>query len=961
MKKKFNFKKFIKNIFTRKFTIIMILINIIGIILGTKFLGLLTTAVLFIMFDIFMSLIYAFLCTGTKRKRKKKRKIFLISLLSLFILGLLGIGIFIIIIVKDAPEFKAENLYTKEATILYDSNGEVFAKLGSEKRIKIAYEDLPQVLIDAIIATEDSRFYEHNGFDALRFMKASVTQILGSGGGGASTITMQVAKNAYTSPVSNGWEGIKRKFTDIYLSIFKIEKTYTKEEILEFYVNSYYMGNGAYGVEQACQNYFGKSVSEINLSEAAMIAGLFKGGNAYDPYLYQDNTEARRKTVLALMVRHGYITEEERQIAEKLTVEDIVLKNNSSSNSEYYAYQSYIDTVVEEVKRRTKEKTGEAQNPYQIPMQIYTNMNRSKQEYLDDIMNGKTYDWENDVVQAGIIVTDTDTGAIIAVGGGRNKNSVGSYNYATMIKNQIGSTAKPLYDYGPAFEYLNWSPSQPLVDEKHGYSSNPDNTINNWDGKFKGYMTLRETLKVSRNTTALKTFKKVSNKQINQFVSNLGLNPEVSNGIIHEAHAVGGYNGESPLTLVAAYAAFANGGTYIEPHSFTKLVYTETNQEFIVTPKTQEAMSEETAYMITSVLIDAAKYTTGANKVNGITYADKTGTTNFTSETKKLHGLPSNAVNDLWVAGYSRDYSIALWYGYDHIYKEYYNKTSSGQNTRLFKAVIKGILDGTADFTMPNSIVEVEIESGTSTPMLASDYTPEDLKTIEIFKAGTEPTEISTRFKQLNDVRNLKATTVENQVTLTWDAVTSATIDEASIRQEFSSIFYTEEALNEFVIERMQYNEANIGTISYDIYKKEIDGSLTFLANTIDTSYSTIVTEPSTTFVVKTSYTIFKDNASQGTETTVSATINQSIITSYINGENSLQLSINTPYTEPNKPVIVLENMIDITDQATITTTIEGPSTTIDTSIVGTYTIKYHISYQGYSEELIKTIEIKNS
>ena len=171
--------------------------------------------------------------------------------------------------------------------------------------------------------------------------------------------------------------------------------------------------------------------------------------------------------------------------------------------------------------------------------------------------------------------------------------------------------------------------------------------------------------------------------------------------------------------------------------------------------------------------------------------------------------------------------------------------------------------------------------------------------------------------------------------------------------------FYNEEALNEFVTERVNYNSLNIGTISYDIYKKAADGSLVFLANTSDTTYTTTIDASSTTFVVKTTYSIFKNNASVGTETTIM--IDESIITSQINGENNIQLFINTPYTEPEKPVIVLENMFDVTDQATITTTIEGPNTTIDTSIIGTYKINYHVSYKGYTEVLVKTIEIKNS
>ena len=958
---KFNINGIKKWLFKSKFNFFVILLSIIGVALGTYLFGFLFSAVLFLVLDIILFGIHWFLNKGTAVQVRKKKKFTLILFLILCIIGLVGSIVFAIIIVKEAPEFNPENLYTKESSVLYDKDGEVYAKLGAEQRIKITYDQIPQVLIDAIIATEDSRFYTHNGIDLPRFLKASATQLLGRGGGGASTITMQVAKNAYTSPVSNGWEGIKRKFTDIYLAVFKIEKAYTKEEILEFYVNSYYMGAGAYGVEQASRNYFGKSVSELNLSEAAMIAGLFKGGNAYDPYLYPDNTEARRKVVLSLMLRHGYINEEEYNAAKELTVEDIVKKIDKSSSSKNYAYQSFIDTVVEEVKRRTKAETGTEQNPYEIPMEIYTTMDRSKQQYLDDLMNGEnsSYKWENDVVEAGVVVTDTNTGAVVAVGAGRDKNAVGTYNYATMIKNQIGSTAKPLYDYGPAFEYNNWSPAQPLPDEEYSYSTGGE--LHNWDSKYKGYMDLREALKLSRNIPALKTFKAVKNDNIKEFVTNLGLSPEISGGIIHEAHSIGGYNGESPLTLAAAYGAFANGGTYIEPYTFTKITYKDSDKVFTVTPVTRKAMSDSTAYMVTNVLLDTAAYTTGTNKVNGISYANKTGTSNFSSQTKKAHNLPSNAVNDLWVAGYSRDYAVALWYGYDKIDKNYTNKMSSGQNTRLFKAVIKGVLSGTSSFTMPSSVVEVEIETQTSTPLLASEYTPDSLRKKEVFKAGTEPTDVSQRFSKLNNVTNLKATTNGSKVTLTWNEVKSDAIDETALRNDFSKIFTSDKYLNEFISARISYNNNYIGKISYDIYKKQSDGSLKLLGSTVGTSYEDITTDSSTTYVVKTTYTIFKNNASDGAETTVSTTGSGSIISAQLNGDSTIILSVGTPFTDLNKPVIVLENSIDVTDKATITKTITGPSNTIDTSIEGTYIITYKISYNGFVDTLTKTIQVKNS
>ena len=959
--KKINFNTIKKWLFKSKFNLIVSILTIVGILLGTYLFGFIFSLILFAILDIIVFGIHWFLNKGTAVQVRKKKKVALIIFLILCIVGLVGIVGFAILIVKEAPDFNPENLYTKESSVLYDKDGEVYAKLGAEQRIKITYEQIPQVLVDAIIATEDSRFYSHNGVDLPRFLKASATQLLGRGGGGASTITMQVAKNAYTSPVSNGWEGIKRKFTDIYLAIFKIEKTYTKEEILEFYVNSYYMGGGAYGVEQASRNYFGKSVSELNLSEAAMIAGLFKGGNAYDPYLYPDNTEARRKVVLSLMLRHGYINEEEYNAAKELTVEDIVKKIDKSSSTKNYAYQSFIDTVVEEVKKRTKAETGTEQNPYEIPMEIYTTMDRSKQQYLDDLMNGEisSYKWENDVVEAGIVVTDTNTGAIVAVGAGRDKNAVGTYNYATMIKNQIGSTAKPLYDYGPAFEYNNWSPAQPVPDEEYSYSTGGN--LNNWDGKYNGYMDVRKALSLSRNVPALKTFKAVNNNKIKEFVTNLGLRPEGSGGIIHEAHSIGGYNGESPLTLAAAYAAFANGGTYIEPYTFTKITYKDSDKVFNVTPKTQKAMSDSTAYMITSILMDTAVVNMGSSKVNGISYAIKTGTSNFSAETKRAHSLPANAVNDLWVAGYSRDYAIAMWYGYDKINKDYVNRLSSYQNIRLFKAISKGVLSGTSSFTMPSSVVEVEIETETSTPLLASEYTPENLRKKELFKSGTEPTDVSTRFSKLNNVTNLKATTNGNKVTLTWNAVKSDAIDETAIRNDFSKIFTSEKFLNAFVSSRISYNNSYIGKISYDVYKKQSDGSLKLLGNTVDTTFEDTTTDSSTTYVVRTSYTIFKNNASDGAETTVTTTNTESIISASLNGDSTIILSVGTPFEDLTKPVIVLENSIDVTDKATITKTIEGPNNEIDTSVECTYVIKYKVSYNGFKDTLSKTIQVKNS
>ena len=211
----------------------------------------------------------------TKKKNNKKNYL-KITLLAILFLMCITFGGFVYYIYISAPEFKSNLLYRKESSNIYDSKGNLIATIGTERRQLVKYDELPQVLIDAIIATEDSRFFEHDGFDIPRFLKAGVGYIKGVDAGGASTLTMQLSKNTFTSTETKGFDGIVRKFTDIYMSIFKIEKDYSKEEIIEFYVNAPYLGAGSYGVEQASKTYFNKDVTNLNLVEAATIAGMFQ-------------------------------------------------------------------------------------------------------------------------------------------------------------------------------------------------------------------------------------------------------------------------------------------------------------------------------------------------------------------------------------------------------------------------------------------------------------------------------------------------------------------------------------------------------------------------------------------------------------------------------------------------------------------------------------------------------------
>ena len=846
------------------------------------------------------------------KDKKRKKKINIKFKLKTLLLALLILGIFLFIgmiaflgyIVISAPDFDESLLYVSNPTVVVDANGTELAKLGTEKRITITYDEMSEVLIDAIVATEDSRFFEHNGVDWARFLKASFYQLLGkSEAGGASTITMQVSKNTYTSNEDSGIKGIIRKFTDVYVSMFKIEKNYSKEQIMEFYVNSHYLGRNAYGVEQVSLNYFNKSVKDLNVSEAALIAGLFQAPGRYDPYKNPDLTESRRQTVLKLMLRHGYISKDEYNIAKKMTVEKIVIPQEESSyaSSEISKYQGFIDTVVEEVV----EKTGK--NPYTTSMIIYTTIDTGFQDYINDIMFGNTYEWENDIAQAGIAVISVNDGSIVALGSYRTNDAIDKFNFATDIENQIGSTAKPLYDYGPAIEYNNWSTYHILVDEPISYSDGTP--INNWNGGFEGFETMRTALRGSRNIPALKTFKQNNKQQVTEFVTNLGLNPEIyscpkgykrerskcinkkdATDIIdativdapHEAHSIGGYNGESPLTMAAAYNAFPSKGIYTKPYSFTKLVYQDTGEEFVNDIETTKAMSEETAYMISDMLATTAPQAMGGYyNINGIRYAAKTGTTNYDEAKLAAHNLLyTDTVNDLWTIAFNTEYTIAVWYGYDSLDETYHNRLGSAQHERLMQAVGRKVFTNGNYFTQPSGVVAVELESGCPEEMYPSEYTPSDLRQVELFIKGTEPSQTSTRFAKLNDVSNLKATTTNNKIKLTWDKVQTPQINtESYLKEIFSKNFENTGYLNSYVNARLEYNKNYIGNIGYNVYLKDKNNNLTLLDFVEKNEYTYDAKKSGDyTFVVKTAYSIFKNNMSSGKNVSATVKVSESPI-----------------------------------------------------------------------------------
>lgn len=760
----------------------------------------------------------------SKPKRRKLVNALLIIFLTLGILAIIAFGAFILYVKSIAdPEFaeKEKGLQTAETTLLYDINGNVFKKLGTEQRTKVKYEDLPEVLVDAIIATEDSRFFQHNGFDAPRFVKAAIGQAMGqSDAGGASTLTMQVAKNTFSrqedGEIASGMnlEGIARKFQDIYIAIFKLEKKYTKQEIIEYYVNNHFLGGNIYGVAEASEAYFGKSVSELNLSEAAVIAGMFKSPNYYRPTTNPENAEKRRDIVLYLMQRHGYITKEERNIAASIPVDSLTSTESKTTD----VYQGYIDTVVDEVKAKY------GVNPYTTSLKVYTNLDPAKQDAVNRVLSGEAYTWINDVVQCGVAVLDTETGKILAVGNGRNvgKRASGTadqFNFGTELNRQPGSTAKPIFDYAPGIEYNNWSTYQLFDDSPYQYSTGQ--SIKNWDGGYYGVITLRRALATSRNIPALKAFQQVDNKKIVEMVTNLGITPEISGGRIHEAHSLGAFTGVSPLQMAAAYSAFGNGGYYNEPYSVTRIVDRTTGEShehsednYVVK---RRAMSDATAFMITSVLQDVS--------LNGGTpknMAVKTGTTNYDAKTMRDRGLPDDAIRDSWLVGYSTKTAVAMWYGYEYIDPYYclHNFPDSRRKDQIFNALVRqGAVEGNRSaFQQPSSVKKVGIAVGSDPAKLATSSSSGVV--YEYFKTKYIPTEYDEA--PLSAPANFKATYSKllKKVTLTWSPVAPS----AQAKDEY-------------------------GQLGYNIYK---DGVL--LEWTSKTSYSFSTTSPYSTYKIIATY-----------------------------------------------------------------------------------------------------------
>ncbi|EMF0482627.1 PBP1A family penicillin-binding protein [Enterococcus faecium] len=629
----------------------------------------------------------------------------LLGILSFFcILFLAGVGLFWYY-AKDAPELTDKKLDATVSSKLYTQDGELFEDLGAEKREKISANELPKTLEDAIVSVEDRRFYKHIGVDPIRIIGSALSNFTSGGLQGGSTLTQQLIKLSFFSTSAED-QTLKRKAQEAWMAV-RLEQKKSKQEILTYYVNKVYMSNGLYGMETASEMYFGKKLSELSLPQTALLAGMPQAPSAYDPYVYPDQAKKRRDTVLYTMLQNEKISQTEYDQAVNVPVTDDLQELTQSDDN-----TKIVDNYVKEVINEVQEKTDK--NVYTDGLEIYTNLDLDAQKKLYDIVNTDQYvSYPDDEMQVASTLIDTNTGKVKAQIGGRHiaEDVTLGNNLAVNTSRDFGSTMKPVTDYGPAFEYLKYSTGKTITDAPYNYEGT-STPVGNWDNQYMGTITLRQALYLSRNVPAVKLFNEVGSDKVASFLKNLG----IEYSTIHQSNAIssnteeqdGTKYGASSLKMAAAYAAFANGGTYYKPQYVNKIVFQDGTEE-TYEPDGKTAMSPETAYMITDILKDTITEGTGTNaQIAGLYQAGKTGTSNYTDDEYAKLGISSGVYPDILFAGYTPNYSISVWTGYNKKMTPVTSESShvaSDVYRELMQYVSANVTN--TDWEMPSGLIRV--------------------------------------------------------------------------------------------------------------------------------------------------------------------------------------------------------------------------------------------------------------
>jgi len=676
------------------------------------------------------------------RKRSSGRKLGLPRLLVVLCLTVAllvfftGLG-FSVGIIQAIPNLDGSGLDNYAiSSVVYDREGNIVAKLhGEENRIPVSLEEMSPHFIDAVLAIEDQRFYSHFGVDPIRIAGAMVANIKsGRIVQGGSTITQQLVG---LSKLDRTEKSYKRKIQEALLAI-KVEREYEKDQILEFYLNRAYFGHSAYGVEAAAQTYFGKHAKDLNIQEAAMLAGIIQNPYKHSPLRNMEAAKERRAVVLNAMVDFGKLTTEE---AAKLKETPIEVSKSTPKKSSYN-YQSFVDYVVDQAIEKLKLSDEETRRIYTSGYKIYTTLDTKIQSKMEQVYaNDANFPQGKggDLIQSAMVVIDHRTGEIRGIVGGRNQEGQRVFNRATQATRQPGSAFKPIVVFGPAIE-MGYSPATVQDDFPVAYESPSGPWVpKNYDGQYRGLISMRTAAQYSVNVWSVKMLQEIGVEAGFNFAQRLGISTLVPEGKANDkglALALGGLTkGVTPLEMAAAYGAFANGGVYIESYAITKIEDKDGKVLWENKVRPEQVMSPETAYLVTNMLQTAVEAGTGTKaQLANRSVAGKTGTT---SDTK-----------DAWFIGYTPEFVGAVWLGYDNP-KEMSNVIGGGYNAGpIWKQVMETAHDGLpgSTFARPENIVEVAID--TKSGLLPGPLTPPNFIKTELFNSSHVPTTHSMVWEQ---------------------------------------------------------------------------------------------------------------------------------------------------------------------------------------------------------------------
>jgi penicillin-binding protein 1A len=687
------------------------------------------------------------------RKRYAKLRTLFFLLLACFILLIIGASIFVGVVAFQLPRWDPTLLSNqKESSIVYDKNGSQIAQLhATQNRLSLSSSEIPELVKKTFVAVEDKRFYQNFGIDPLRIISSAFHDVTsGSAQEGASTITVQLARNAFIQDPTA--KTLTRKVQEALIAL-QLEHYYTKDEILTFYLNKIYLGESAYGIGAASRTYFGKDVNQLEPTEVALLAGLPQAPSGDNPYYHPDEAKARRDIVLGVMRDAGLISSSQyaQDKNEPFAYVDKMIQTyggpqKATAAEGDYKYPSFVDYVVDQLESQYKLTPDQIFNG---GFKIYTTVDPQIQTAAETAFNDPAnfpQSVDKTLVQGAMTIIDPTTGAIRAMVGGRNYK-FGDFDRAWQAQRQPGSTIKPLVVYGPALEKGGFYPGTVLDDmpvtfdlgNGNSWSPTDDDTAT---AGWKGRITMRYALEDSVNVYAAKLFNLIGVDYGWQFgKNNLGLPLTDQDKVLSLSL---GTARVSTVDMASAYGVYANNGLRVAHNAIVKILDAH-NVPIVSPPVTQDrVMKETTAYLINDMLRSVVSDGTGyAAQMGAWAVAGKTGTTSLDPQ---KYGYKSGNP-DAWFVGYTPKYTGAVWMGYDsdpdgrHYLHNVYGGSYPAQIWKKVMTVALADQTVQTEFLRPAGIVSGQIDAKSG--LLPNALTPEQFIQTEIAAEGDFPTAVS--------------------------------------------------------------------------------------------------------------------------------------------------------------------------------------------------------------------------